>query len=113
VVYTGTHDNNTSAGWYRDDASASERDLLRRYAGTDGREVHWDMVRMAMASVADLAIVPHQDLAGLDSDCRMNVPSRADGNWQFRILPWTLKLDIRRRLKEMIWVYGRTPTRRN
>jgi 4-alpha-glucanotransferase len=109
VVYTGTHDNNTAAGWYHDDASELERDLVRRYAATDGSEIHWDLVRLAMASVADLAIVPHQDLAGLGSECRMNLPAKAGGNWEFRILPWTLKEDIQRRLKELIWVYGRSP----
>jgi 4-alpha-glucanotransferase len=111
VIYTGTHDNNTAVGWYRDDASDAERDLLRRYTESDGSEIHWDLVRMAMASVADLAIVPHQDLAGLGSDCRMNTPAKADGNWGFRILPWTLKEDIQRRLHELIWVYGRLPDR--
>ncbi len=109
VVYTGTHDNNTAVGWYRDNASDGERDLLRRYCGSDGSEVNWDLIRLAMASVADLAVVPHQDLAGLGSDCRMNTPARADGNWRFRILPWTLKEDIQRRLHELIWVYGRLP----
>jgi 4-alpha-glucanotransferase len=109
VVYTGTHDNNTAVGWYREEATDGERDLLRRYSGTDGVEVHWDMVRLAMASVADLAIVPHQDLAGLGSDCRMNTPGTADGNWEFRILPWTLKEEIKRRLHELIWIYGRLP----
>jgi 4-alpha-glucanotransferase len=111
VVYSGTHDNNTAVGWYRDDASELERDLARRYAATDGSEINWDLVRLAMASVADLAIVPHQDLAGLGSECRMNLPAKAEGNWEFRILPWTLKEDIQRRLKELIWVYGRSPVR--
>jgi 4-alpha-glucanotransferase len=109
VVYTGTHDNNTTAGWYSDDADEEERDLVRRYVGSDGSEIHWDMVRLAMASVADLAIVPHQDLAGLGSDCRMNTPGLADGNWEFRILPWTLKDEIQERLADLIWVYGRRP----
>jgi len=109
VVYTGTHDNNTTAGWYHDDAGDDERDLLRRYVGTDGSEIHWDMIRLAMASVADLAIVPHQDLAGLGSDCRMNTPGVGDGNWEFRILPWTLKGEIQERLADLIRVFGRAP----
>jgi len=109
VVYTGTHDNNTTAGWYSDDADEAERDLVRRYVGSDGTEIHWDMVRMAMASTPDLAIVPHQDLAGLGSDCRMNTPGQAEGNWEFRILPWTLKEEIRNRLADLIWVFGRNP----
>jgi 4-alpha-glucanotransferase len=109
VVYTGTHDNNTTAGWYSDDADQAERDLVRRYVGSDGTEIHWDMVRLAMASVPDLAIVPHQDLAGLGSDCRMNTPAVADGNWEFRILPWTLKSEIQQRLADLIRVFGRWP----
>jgi 4-alpha-glucanotransferase len=109
VVYTGTHDNNTTVGWYNDDAGDDERDLLRRYVGSDGSEIHWDMVRLAMASTPDLAIVPHQDLAGLGSNCRMNTPGRGLGNWEFRILPWTLKEEIQNRLSDLVWVFGRRP----
>jgi 4-alpha-glucanotransferase len=107
VVYTGTHDNNTAVGWYWEDASLRERDLVRRYCGSDGREIHWDLVRLAMASVADLAIVPHQDLVGLGSDCRMNTPSVAEGNWRFRIKPWMLGEGVKGRLADLIWTYGR------
>jgi 4-alpha-glucanotransferase len=109
VVYTGTHDNNTSLGWYLEDAGEVERDFVRRYCGTDGHDIHWDLIRLAMASVGSLAIVPHQDLAGLGSDCRMNTPSVADGNWTFRITPWMLSADIRNRLADLVWVYGRAP----
>ena len=65
AVYTGTHDNNTSLGWYLEDATDEERELLLRYCGTEGREIHWDMIRLALGSVAELAVIPHQDLAGL------------------------------------------------
>jgi 4-alpha-glucanotransferase len=111
AVYTGTHDNNTSLGWYLEDTSDVERELLLSYTGTDGAEIHWDLVRLAMASVADLAVVPHQDLAGLGADCRMNTPSTADGNWVFRITPWMLDEEIQTRLAEMVETFGRTPTR--
>jgi 4-alpha-glucanotransferase len=109
VVYTGTHDNNTSIGWYLEDASEDEKDFLRRYTKSDGSDINWDLVRVAMESVADLAIVPHQDLAGLGSDCRMNIPGKADGNWGFRITRWMLGKEIKDRFAELIWLYGRKP----
>jgi 4-alpha-glucanotransferase len=109
VVYTGTHDNNTSLGWYLEDASDAERDFVRRYCGSDGHEIHWDLIRLAMGSVGTLAIVPQQDLAGLGSDCRMNTPSVADGNWTFRITPSMLSHEIQQRLADLIYTYGRAP----
>jgi 4-alpha-glucanotransferase len=107
VVYTGTHDNNTTLGWYREDAGESERDQLRRYLATDGREVHWDLIRAALASVADLAVIPHQDVAGLGSEGRMNTPSEPDGNWRFRLPEWALSKWHGVRLAELIDLYGR------
>ena len=107
VVYTGTHDNNTSLGWYLEDANDGERSLVRGYTGGDGSDVSWDLIRLAMASVADLAVVPHQDLANLAGDCRMNTPAVADGNWTFRVTPWMLDSGIRDRLAAMIETYGR------
>ncbi len=65
------------------------------------------MIRAALASVAALAIVPHQDLAGLGADCRMNTPGIADGNWRFRITDWMLSDWHQRRLAELVEVYGR------
>jgi 4-alpha-glucanotransferase len=112
VVYTGTHDNNTSLGWYLQDASEGERDLVRRYLASDGREIHWGLLRLALASVADLAVVPHQDIAGLGADCRMNTPGVAEGNWRFRITPWMLSGWHQERLAELNWVFGRSPEAR-
>ena len=109
VVYTGTHDNNTTLGWFLDDASPEEREYLRRYLGTDGREIHWDMIRLALSSVADLAIVPHQDVAGLGADCRMNTPSKTEGNWRFRLTDWMLGDALRDRFADLASLYGRTP----
>jgi 4-alpha-glucanotransferase len=108
VVYTGTHDNNTTFGWYVGDASEAEKDYVRRYLGTDGREIHWDLIRLALSSVADLAVVPHQDIAGLGGDCRMNTPSTAEGNWQFRLTEWMLSDALRDRFAELAWLYGRS-----
>jgi 4-alpha-glucanotransferase len=109
VIYTGTHDNNTTVGWYLEDASDEEKDLVRRYAGSSGQDVHWDLIRLALASVADTAIVPHQDLAGLGADCRMNTPATGEGNWRFRISPQMLGEDIQVRLWDMVEAYGREP----
>lgn len=107
VVYTGTHDNNTTVGWYLGDASEDERGYVRRYLPTDGREIHWDLIRAALASVAHLAVIPHQDLAGLGADCRMNTPGVAEGNWRFRVTNWMLSDWHQRRLAELIKTYGR------
>ena len=107
VVYTGTHDNNTTVGWFLGDVSPAEREFVCRYLGTDGREIHWDMIRAALASVADLAVVPHQDVAGLGADCRMNTPSTAKGNWGFRLTDWMLGDAPRDRFAGLAWLYGR------
>ncbi len=110
VVYTGTHDNNTTVGWFLGDASPAEKEYVCRYVGTDGREIHWDMIRLALASVADLAVVPHQDIAGLGADCRMNTPSKAEGNWRFRLTDWMLGDALRDRFAGLAWLYGRVET---
>jgi 4-alpha-glucanotransferase len=107
VVYTGTHDNNTSLGWFLEDADREEKELLLSYADCADQEISWEMIRLALASVAHTAIIPHQDLAGLGADCRMNTPGVADGNWKFRITPWMLDDKIHDRLAEMVETYGR------
>ena len=99
VVYTGTHDNDTTVGWWTGEVGHStrsktdienEREHARRYLGIDGREVHWDFIRAVLASVADTAIVPAQDLLGLGSEARMNRPGTIGGNWRWRLLPGQL-----------------------
>lgn len=84
VVYTGTHDNDTTRGWYQHGATEGERDHLRRYLKSDGTRVARDLVEAALASRADTAIVPFQDVLELGTEGRMNVPGRADGNWTWR-----------------------------
>ena len=83
VVYGGTHDNNTTVGWWQD-ASAAERSHVRAYLATDGEEIHWDLIRAACASVADTAIHPLQDVLGLGGEHRMNLPGKAAGYWEWR-----------------------------
>ena len=107
VVYCGTHDNNTTIGWYLslDDA---HRDHVRRYLSIDGNDIAWQMMRVAESSVAELCILTAQDLLNLDGSARMNVPGIAKGNWSWRLtntIPgWTAD-----RLRQMCEVYGRCP----
>jgi len=107
VVSTGTHDNNTTVGWWLSDADEGVRDHVRRYLPGAGDEIHWALIRAALASVADLAVIPHQDLVGLGSDCRMNTPGVADGNWRFRLTDWMLDPGVRDRLAGLVRLYGR------
>ena len=83
VVYTGTHDNDTTLGWY---ATTDEktRDHVRRYLRVGGQDVNGDFLRAAYASVCNLAIVPLQDLLGLGSAARFNSPGQSEGNWAWR-----------------------------
>jgi 4-alpha-glucanotransferase len=91
VVYTGTHDNDTTVGWWRSGASDVERANLRAYFGPHAEdEIHWTLMQAGAASVADLCIVPLQDVLGLGSEARMNTPSRSTGNWNWRLQPAAL-----------------------
>jgi 4-alpha-glucanotransferase len=109
VVYSGTHDNDTSRGWYEESATDAERDFFRRYLRTDGSAPAWALIDAAFRSVADMAIVPLQDILSLGSDARMNLPGRADGNWTWRFLPQQLTGHIEWRLQESTTIYGRDP----
>jgi len=114
VAYTGTHDNDTVVGWFRQRSApgASEverrqRDHCLRYFGSDGREIHWGFIRAVQMSVAAVSIIPLQDLLGLDSSSRMNTPGRAEGNWSWRFAAGDLKPDFAERLRESTELYGR------
>ncbi len=106
VVYTGTHDNDTGRGWF-DSCSPWERDHVLRYLGTDGHEIHWDLIRLALSSVAGVAMVPLQDVLGLGSQARMNVPGRTAGNWQWRFRNGEVTPDHAGRLADLTGLYGR------
>ena len=106
VVYTGTHDNDTTAGWYAT-ASPHEKEHLRAYANSDGVDPAWDLIRLAYASVADTAVVPLQDLLGLGNEARMNLPARAGGNWQWRYTDGALTDGLASRVAELARLYGR------
>jgi 4-alpha-glucanotransferase len=83
VVYSGTHDNDTTIGWFAT-ATNREREFVKRYIGTDGKEIQWDFIRLALQSVADLAVFPLQDVLGLGTEARMNFPGKPLGNWAWR-----------------------------
>jgi len=83
VCYPGTHDNDTTHGWYLN-ADTGTRDFVRRYLGVSGSEISWDLIRAALRSVCHLSIIPLQDLLNLNSSARMNKPGSAMGNWQWR-----------------------------
>ncbi|HEX7665474.1 MAG TPA: 4-alpha-glucanotransferase, partial [Polyangiaceae bacterium] len=112
VVYTGTHDNDTTVGWFFDEGGSSstrskdeivnERAAVLRYLGSTTQEdIHWQMIRAGMASVADTAIFPMQDVLGLGSEARMNRPGRADGNWAWRMKPGAFGTKEIERLAEL------------
>jgi 4-alpha-glucanotransferase len=110
VAYTGTHDNNTTAGWHADEATPAERAAFAAYLGGEPREPHWDMIRLVMMSVANLAVMPAQDLLGLPASSRMNRPGIAAGNWRWRLAPGTPGPREQARLAELVRIYGRSPT---
>jgi 4-alpha-glucanotransferase len=117
VVYTGTHDNDTTAGWFNSlstiSATAqakriSEREFCLEYLKVDGQEIQWDFIRAALASVADTSIIPLQDLLGLGPDARMNLPNSPSGNWDWRFNGSALTETVAVRLKHLTETYGRT-----
>ena len=117
VAYTGTHDNDTTAGWFLAQAApSSKRDTKAispvqehclTYLNADGSEISWDFIRAIWASVADIAITPVQDLLGLGNQARMNLPASTSGNWQWRMRPDAFTDDIVERLKNLTITYGR------
>jgi 4-alpha-glucanotransferase len=107
VAYTGTHDNDTTAGWYKK-ASQKERAFCRKYLRVSGRRVHSDIVRAAFASVADTVIIPVQDLLGLPSASRMNTPATGSGNWEWRLRPDQISEETVNWLKDLTITYGRS-----
>jgi len=117
VAYTGTHDNDTTMGWWTAtgagsstrslDDIAHERDFARAYLATDGREMNWAFIRAIFQSVADTAIAPLQDVLGLGSEARMNTPATTSGNWKWRFTEGALTTEIRDRLRELSRLYDR------
>jgi len=108
VVYTGTHDNDTTIGWYRG-LGADERAFLDDYLdGVCEERLHWQLIRLAMSSVADVCIFPMQDVLGLPSSARMNRPQSAQGNWQWRLLPGQFDDAALQKLAGLTKLFGRS-----
>lgn len=118
VVYTGTHDNDTAVGWFSSVAGEGstrdaqqierEREFCLKYLSTEGKEIHWDFIRAVLASVANTAIVPLQDVLGLGTEARMNLPNSTEGNWAWRVTPGALTDEIAARLRALTELYGRS-----
>ncbi len=117
VVYTGTHDNDTTVGWFNSKAGTGstrdanqikfERKHCLKYLKSAGVDIHWDFIDAALAAVSNIAVVPLQDLLGLGSKARMNLPASQEGNWTWRYQADELGKPIGKRLKEAVHTYGR------
>jgi 4-alpha-glucanotransferase len=110
VVYTGTHDNDTTLGWWSSLPSARRAEVAA-YLGKNPPEMPWDLIRLAQASVARLAVLPLQDLLGLGSSARMNVPGRPSANWSWRLDEEALTLDLQEQLADLTHRFGRSPAK--
>jgi len=106
VVYTGTHDNQTTSGWFQG-LDARTRRQVQTYFGRDGSDIAWDLIRAALASVADVAVLSLQDIMRLGDEARMNTPGKPMGNWGWRFLPHQLHPGVAAGLGELTSVYGR------
>lgn len=110
VAYTGTHDNDTTAGWYAK-LNDADRRTVAAYLGRPVGSPAWDLIRLAWASVAAVAVAPLQDVLELGTEARMNVPGVADGNWRWRVRPEQFPQGVVERLAEMTAIYNRAPRR--
>ena len=117
VAYTGTHDNDTVVGWWNSAGASDstrtpedvekEMEFARRYLNTDGDDIHWVMIHTLMASVADTVLYPLQDVLGVGSEGRMNLPGTSSGNWHWRFRSATLLPAYAHRLRDMVRTYDR------
>lgn len=109
IVYTGTHDNNTTIGWYREETNRADHHRMHHYLGLKVRRknIHEILARVAYASVARIAILPMQDILGLDQTTRMNTPGTASGNWLWRLKPGQMNETIESMLRDWVETYNR------
>jgi 4-alpha-glucanotransferase len=109
IVYTGTHDNNTTLGWYKTEASDEMKKRIRKYLAKDfnENEIYKELGRLSYSSVAKIVILPMQDVLGLDEKSRMNTPSSNENNWAWRLTPGQLSGDAEYQLKEWTFIYNR------
>jgi len=109
VIYTGTHDNDTTLGWWKSTATENERRAVESYCGKIADGINWAFIRLAQASVASLSVIPIQDVLGLGSEARLNTPSTHEGNYRWRMQPGSLTAALRDRLAELAEVCDRLP----
>lgn len=109
VVYTGTHDNDTTLGWFNTTNDYEKQNLLLYLGNISPDGINWDLIRLALSSVANQAIIPLQDVLGLGTQARMNYPSTAEGNWEWRYQQEVLTKELSDRLKILTNLYGRSP----
>ena len=109
VVYTGTHDNDTTAGWF-EILSDGDKEVALRYMNsfyTPKEEQHWDLIALAMRSTADTCIIPVQDFLGLGSEARINMPSTLGDNWKWRMTKGAFSEELKEKIRRMTKLYGR------
>ncbi|MEL6310130.1 MAG: 4-alpha-glucanotransferase, partial [Chloroflexota bacterium] len=109
VVYTGTHDNNTTIGWFHDEVDEGTLDFMQKYLSREVHEINWTMIQTAMMSPAHTAIFPMQDILNLGSEARMNTPGKQGGNWSWRFTEDAFNQDGKDRLGYLSWLYRRRP----
>lgn len=109
VVYTGTHDNDTTLGWFNTTNDYEKQNLLLYLGNISPDGINWDLIRLALSSIANQAIIPLQDVLGLATQARMNYPSTAEGNWEWRYQQEVLTKELSDRLKILTNLYGRAP----
>jgi 4-alpha-glucanotransferase len=117
VAYTGTHDNDTTLGWWKSEGTTDsirtsedvmkEHAFAKTYLGCENEPINWVMIRAVLASVADTAVIPLQDVLGLGSEARMNLPGTSRGNWRWRFQPGALSSELAKRLRELTKAYDR------
>ncbi len=114
VVYSGTHDNDPTNGWWAEACDEGTREMVRDYVGHDVREPSWTLIRMGMTSVGHTFIMPMQDVFGLGREARMNRPGSESGNWNWRLPDWALDPEhpVRHRLAHLTWLGRRRPDQR-
>jgi len=109
VIYTGTHDNDTTLGWWNSNLSDYERRAVLAYVGPCKDGINWAFIRLAQGSVASLSVAPLQDILGLGSEARLNIPSVHDGNYRWRYQPGSLLPEYAERLANLAEVTDRLP----
>ena len=107
IVYTGTHDNDTTLGWY-DKLKRRDKAFARKYLHIRSRkDVQWEFIRAALSSVSDTCVIPMQDYLGLGTEARINLPSTLGTNWKWRMLPGQFTDELAEKIYEMTRLYGR------